>query len=73
MASGVVILILDEFLNNTAESKQAAAGWGGDRFALYETGKPGEVFIAQLTAWDTPLDAKEFFDAYAQRIPEAIC
>ena len=60
-------LILDEFLNNTTESKKAAAGWGGDRFALYETGKPGEIFIAQLTAWDTPVDAKEFFDAYAQR------
>ena len=60
-------LILDEFLNNTTESKKAAAGWGGDRFALYETSKPGEIFIAQLTAWDTPVDAKEFFDAYAQR------
>ena len=60
-------LILDEFLKNTAASKQAAAGWGGDRFALYETEKSGQVFIAQLTAWDTPSDAKEFFNAYAQR------
>jgi hypothetical protein len=60
-------LILDEFLNNTRESKQAAAGWGGDRFALYETGKAGEIFVAQLTAWDTPDDAREFFDAYAVR------
>ena len=60
-------LILDEFLNNAAESKQASAGWGGDRFALYETSKPGETFIAQLTAWDTPQDAREFFDAYAKR------
>ena len=51
----------------TTESKQAAAGWGGDRFALYETGKPDEMFVAQLTAWDTPQDAKEFFDAYAKR------
>jgi hypothetical protein len=54
-------------LNNSAESKQASAGWGGDRFALYETGKPDEFFIAQLTAWDTPADAREFFDAYAKR------
>ena len=60
-------LVLDEFLNNKAESKQASAGWGGDRFALYETGKPDEYFIAQLTAWDTPADAREFFDAYAKR------
>jgi len=60
-------LILDEFLNNQPESKQASAGWGGDRFALYETGKPDEYFIAQITAWDTPNDAREFFDAYAKR------
>ncbi|HKU74109.1 MAG TPA: hypothetical protein VJR02_09330 [Pyrinomonadaceae bacterium] len=60
-------LILDEYLNNQAESKQASAGWGGDRFALYETGKPDEFFIAQITAWDTPGDAREFFDAYAKR------
>jgi hypothetical protein len=60
-------LILDEFLNDTSESKRAAAGWSGDRFALYETGKPDEYFVAQLTAWDTPVDAREFFDAYAKR------
>jgi hypothetical protein len=60
-------LILDEFLNDATESKPAAAGWGGDRFELYETGKPDEFFVAQITAWDTPRDAREFFDAYARR------
>lgn len=60
-------LILDEFIEDSAESKKASAGWGGDRFVMYETGKPGDVFIAQLTAWDTPQDAREFFDAYAKR------
>jgi hypothetical protein len=60
-------LILDEFLNNETESKRAAGGWGGDRFVLYETGKADEIFVAQLTAWDTALDAKEFFDAYSKR------
>ena len=60
-------LILDEFLNDATESQRAAAGWGGDRFAIYETGKPDEVFVAQLTAWDTALDATEFFEAYAKR------
>ena len=60
-------LVLDEFLNDATESKQASAGWAGDRFALYETGKPDETLIAQLTAWDTPLDAREFFDAFAKR------
>lgn len=60
-------LILNEFLNNANESKRAAGGWGGDRFALYENGRSDEVFVAQLTSWDTALDAKEFFDAYAKR------
>jgi hypothetical protein len=60
-------LILDEFVNDATESQRAAAGWGGDRFAIYETGKPDEVFVAQLTAWDTALDATEFFEAYAKR------
>ena len=60
-------LVLDEFLNDATESKKAAAGWAGDRFALYETAKSGELFVAQLTAWDTPQDAREFFDAYAKR------
>ncbi|HLA10505.1 MAG TPA: hypothetical protein VJ023_07900 [Pyrinomonadaceae bacterium] len=59
-------LFLDEFLNNTAASKRAAAGWAGDRYALYE-GPKTEVLIAQLTAWDTPADAQEFYDAYARR------
>ncbi len=60
-------LILDQFLNDATISKRASAGWGGDRFALYETGKPDEFFVAQLTSWDTALDAQEFFDAYAKR------
>src|ERR1044071_80186 len=60
-------LILDEFLNDPSESKQACAGWGGDRFALYEGAKSDEYFVAQLTAWDTALDAQEFFAAYARR------
>ncbi len=60
-------LILDQYLNAPAESKRAAAGWGGDRYVLYEGPRPGEALIAQLTAWDSESDAREFFDAYAKR------
>jgi hypothetical protein len=59
-------LILDQFLNSSAESKRAAAGWGGDRYALYE-GPRDQVFLAQLSVWDTENDAREFFDAYVKR------
>jgi hypothetical protein len=59
-------LILDQFLKSQAESKRAAAGWAGDRFALYE-GPDGQVFLSQLAVWDTESDAREFFDAYVKR------
>lgn len=60
-------LVLDQFLNNARESKRAAAGWGGDRFAIYEGPRKSGTFLAQVTAWDTAVDAKEFFDAYWSR------
>jgi hypothetical protein len=59
--------ILDEFLRAEKESQAAVAGWGGDRFALYENRATRQVFLAQLTVWDTERDAEEFFDAYVKR------
>ncbi|HEV7747108.1 MAG TPA: hypothetical protein VGO56_19085 [Pyrinomonadaceae bacterium] len=59
-------LILDQFLAAPDESKRAAAGWAGDRYALYE-GPNGDVFLAQVAVWDTENDAREFFDAYVKR------
>jgi hypothetical protein len=59
-------LILEEFLKSPVESRRAAAGWAGDRFAVYE-GPKGEVLIASLSTWDTETDAREFFDAYVKR------
>ena len=60
-------LILDEYLKAVDESKRAAAGWGGDRYALYEEARSGKLFLTQLTRWDTEQDAREFYDAYAKR------
>ena len=60
-------LILDQFLKSPAESRRAAAGWAGDRFELYEGPGPENIFIAQMTVWDTENDAREFFDAYVKR------
>ena len=60
-------LVLDEYLNNSSESGNAAGGWGGDRFAVYEGPRPSDVFLAQITEWDTPADAKQFYDAYLKR------
>jgi hypothetical protein len=59
-------LILDQFLKSPVESRRAAAGWAGDRFAVYENAK-GEVVYVGLSTWDTENDAREFFDAYVKR------
>ena len=60
-------LTLDEFLKSPAESKRAAAGWGGDRYALYEHSTTGDLFLVQVALWDTVADANEFFEAYVKR------
>jgi hypothetical protein len=57
---------LSEFIPKRA-ARTAAAGWGGDRYALYENKTTGEVLLAQYTTWDTDNDAKEFFAAYSDR------
>lgn len=59
-------LILDQFLNSSAESRRAAAGWAGDRTAVYENAK-GDVLYISASTWDTEADAREFFDAYVKR------
>jgi hypothetical protein len=59
-------LILDEFLKSASTSKQAAAGWAGDRYATYEN-TSGQTTYVSLSAWDTQKDAREFFDAYVKR------
>ena len=41
----------------------AAAGWGGDRFTLYEDAG-GETLLYALLRWDSEEDAAEFFDAF---------
>jgi hypothetical protein len=59
--------LLDEFLKAPETSQAAAAGWGGDRYAVYQGPAPGDVCLVQVSAWDTPADAREFADAYARR------
>ncbi len=59
-------LILGEFLEE-AESKRAAAGWGGDASVLYENPKTGALFLVHHTVWDTSAEAAEFFDSYTDR------
>jgi hypothetical protein len=45
----------------------AAAGWGGDRYALID-GPDGAYALVLLTTWDTPADATEYATAATQAV-----
>jgi hypothetical protein len=60
-------ILLDEFLQAVDVSRRAAAGWGGDRYALFVGPRKTDVVVALKTVWDTEPDAREFFDAYVKR------
>jgi hypothetical protein len=42
---------------------KAAAGWGGDRYAVFR-GPNDKIALVWFTTWDTETDAKEFAGAY---------
>ncbi|HEX7185296.1 MAG TPA: hypothetical protein VF756_25960 [Thermoanaerobaculia bacterium] len=44
-------------LRESADAARTAAGWGGDRFAVYEV--KGRRVLAWITEWDTEADARE--------------
>lgn len=46
-------------------AQDASAGWGGDRFALYERPTTGDTLLLIVTAWDSKAEAAEFASAYA--------
>jgi hypothetical protein len=60
------LVALAEFIP-ARSARAAAAGWGGDEYALYENKRTGASILAQYTTWDSETDAREFFDAYSTR------
>jgi hypothetical protein len=47
-------------------ARNAAAGWDGDRFALWENVGAGQEALVWRSVWDTPEDARAFGRALAQ-------
>ena len=50
--------LLGMFVKNKRESTSAAAGWGGDRIAIFREG--GRECLVWKTHWDSEADADEF-------------
>jgi hypothetical protein len=59
-------ILFRQDLKSRERADAAAAGWGGDRFAVYE--KEGGRLIVWITEWDTAADAGEFRSAL-QAVP----
>jgi hypothetical protein len=53
-------LFLFQHLKDQNDAVQGAAGWDGDRYALFNT--PRGQGIAWVSVWDSRSDASEFFD-----------
>jgi len=62
---------LDEFLHNPERAAQAADGWEGDSFSLWQASDDRQAFAWQI-AWDTPRDVGEFFDAYTDLLRKRV-
>jgi hypothetical protein len=48
------------------EAIAAAAGWNGDRLAVFKDKNRNAFLMLLCTSWDTPADAAEFAEAYAR-------
>ncbi len=55
---------LDENIVDRATWRDAAAGWGGDRYRIFR-GDEGAIAMVLRIAWDAPGDQGEFDDAFA--------
>jgi hypothetical protein len=47
-----------------ADAEAAAAGWGGDRYAVFKRKDSDATLLLMRTSWDTVADATEFVAAY---------
>ena len=51
---------------STSTAKQAAAGWGGDSYAIYSDNKNNGLAMVVVWKWDTTNDASQFMNAFTQ-------
>ena len=51
---------------NEARARAAAAGWGGDRYAVYQQDGSEQLSLVVYHTWDSQFDAEEFATAFMQ-------
>ncbi len=62
---------LDEFLHDPKRAAQAADGWEGDSFSLWQASNDRLAFAWQI-AWDAPRDVDEFSEAYTDLLRKRV-
>jgi len=69
MGEWYTYLILAKGLDQDArlsesEAENAAEGWGGDAYVVYQPDEVGNIVMVLHTTWDTSEDADEYADAF---------
>jgi hypothetical protein len=60
---GLLAWLLDHL--DWSAASEAAAGWDGDRYALWSDGEGAHVLVVR-SAWDAPGDAAQFFETFTE-------
>lgn len=63
-----ISLLIGNFVTDKTLASEAAAGWGGDRIAVFDDSAAKKRFIIWRTAWDSAKDAREFFTQYGKAL-----
>ncbi len=52
----------------SAEAEAAAAGWDGDRYAVFKRRNTNDTLLLLRTSWDSEAEATQFADAYQRAL-----
>lgn len=63
IGQAMIAIVLEFHGVDRLTAVEAASGWGGDR-AVVATGPDGAFALSWRLAWDEPIDASEFVEAY---------
>lgn len=71
----MIRIFCDLYLTETS-NVSIAAGWGNDRYQIWENNQSGSLDMVWASIWDTPQDALDFFQAMKRIVsikhPEAL-